>query len=715
MRIRQTKRTRLSASLVRRKGSDEKSPVKTKKKRPKSARMDDTSNNSLSNFMKKEGQTVQPPADKQEALEVRSAFTSYSRMRNKKIAATAVSSQASALGSRDRRDRRRKNTGDQLGSSFHSETSGMRRSRSLKELTKNSSSKRGGGPKKPSVKAFHESFNAFGNSSLSGSSSQHNEEFPDVPTFRKPLPDNPEDLMEANNETLFHQYQPTTNFASLPVLQEESRKIKKTKPVTKKIRKSTTSKKAVSQQELSDFLEQCNAKREQDEAVSPRGSGSKCPTSPLRSDRSCVSMPAVVSSPSGKAPRSTKSSKAPPNSRSTIGKRQQSQKSFQTTNSDPLPATKSTTTAGKPSSKYGPLMEKLAEKKTSRGRQGKKNRDQSRKKDRSGSQSEKTTATEASTIPSESFHSEDNTVRSLSLAKARKRPIISDRPRSLSRTRKLSQQQAKKMPSLLSSSARESLLGPSDSSDDESKKEKSRPKGMRKLFSIRDFTKCEEFESSDSSGSLGIIEKVPAAPTRAALTTSASNSDSQGHGNVSGAVQPETTLPPLVSLSPLDSSSRSRETSKGLDMRDRAKSPKKRYRFFPSEPNDNNEERHASSDLSEASKQLSSDSDTPYMPTSRQGDRASSRSSISAAGESSEERKAAPSITQTVTQVRETQLPQDDAFSDEDVFSHYTWAITVGDTEHDFEDTQRERVQMRDSIRRSLLYKAFEVIDMATR
>lgn len=694
--------------------------TKTKKKRSKSSsRMSDNSNNSLSYFMKKEGQTVKPPADKQEAMEVRSAFTSYSRMRNRKLAAIAVSSRASTLGSRDRRDRRRKNAGDQLSSSFHGDTGSIRRSKSLKELTRNGSSKRSGGSssKKTSITAFHESFAGFGNASLSGSSGQHDEAFPDVPAFRKPLPDNPEDLKDGNNETLFHQYQPTNNFTSLPVLREESRKLKKTKPITKKICKSTTAKKSpVSQQELSDFLEQCNAKREQDDAASQKDNGSKDPMSPMRSDRSCVSMPAAATSPSGKLRKSSKMAKTPPNTRSMTGKRQQSQRSFQTSNSDPLPATTSSTTTGTPSKKLGPLTEKLSEKKSRRGRQGNKNRDRSRKKDRSGSQSEKTIATEASTIPSESNHSEDTKVRSKSAAKERKRPSIGDRPRSLSRTRHISQEQAQAMPSLLSIKPKESHAT-ADDKDDANKKQKGRPKGMRKLFSIRDFTKCDEFESSDSSGSLAITETTPAAREPVVRTPSNSDLHVRGQGEVSGALSLEAPLPPLVACSPVNSN-RAQRSSRTVEKRGHSKSPKRKHRFFSSDPMENKDERHGSSDLSEASKQLSSDSDTPYSPK-MQNEQASLQPRSTPAGETSEEARPQPAdIHLLMAQDREANQQEVDTLLEveEDVFSHYTWSITVGgigDTEHTFEDTQRERLQMKDSIRQSLLFKAFEVIDMA--
>ena len=710
-----------ASSSVRRKGSDETAMVtKTKKKRSKStARMDDTSNNSLSYFMKKEGQTVKPPADKQEAMEVRSAFTSYSRMRNRKIAATAVSSQASALGSRDRRDRRRKNAGDQLSSSFHGDTGSMRRSKSLKELTRNGSSKRSGNSssQKSSITAFHESFAGFGNASLSGSSGQQDDAFPDVPAFRKPLPDNPADLKDGNSETLFHQYQPTANFTSLPVLREESRKMKKTKPITRKIRKSTTSKKApVSQQELSDFLEQCNAKREQDDAASQKDNGSKDPLSPMRSDRSCVSMPAAASSPSGRVRKSSKMAKTPPNTRSMTGKRQQSQRSFQTSNSDPLPATTSSTTTGTPSKKLGPLTEKLSEKKSRRGRQGNKNRDWSRKKDRSGSQSEMTIATAASTIPSESNHSEDTKVRSKSAANERKRPSIGDRPRSLSRTRHISHQQAQAMPSLLSMKPKD-VRSTANAKTDANMKQKSRPKGMRKLFSIRDFTKCDEFESSDSSDSVVITETTLDAPGPVVRTPSQSDLGVRGQRDVSNAAPLETPLPPLVACSPVNSN-RAQRSTRTVERSGHSKSPKRKHRFFPSEPTDNKDERHGSSDLSEASKQLSSDSDTPYSPR-MQGEQAKLQTHSTPAGETSEELRPQPEdIRLRMTLNDEAGQQEEDALSgvEEDVFSHYTWSITVGvigDTEHSFEDTLRERLQMKESIRQSLLFKAFEVIDMA--
>ena len=76
------------------------------------------------------------------------------------------------------------------------------------------------------------------------------------------------------------------------------------------------------------------------------------------------------------------------------------------------------------------------------------------------------------------------------------------------------------------------------------------------------------------------------------------------------------------------------------------------------------------------------------------------------------------SQTESYLEVEERQATQDDEEDadsgvEEDVFSHYTWSINADATEQDLEGRLQDRVQLKDSIRQSLLFKAFEAIDMA--
>jgi len=717
--------------------------------------------------MKKEEQLQTPPPE--EVLEVRSAYTNLSRVRNRnrihhepQRAGKHTSHEHSHRTETVPSHTNQTKSISRLSSSFHGIT--VRRSDSFEGATagsrlsnsnqrhKHHYDRRGRSGSRlrqmdssgHSKSTFNNSFATLttDNTSLSGSrdnplENPSEEFFPAVPTFRNPLTANSQKQQpqkqslhsscshfdnsnttnkatahlpisqafhssfanfDTSNEmpAQFHQFQPTT----LPVLREEIKKSDKKQKLLqggKKLQQKTNKEKAaISQQELAKFLEQCNARRQQ-------GGKSRKKTpfldqSSVSGERSCVSMPqaATISLSSSKGggkqyrtvatPRTATTTKAIKTrhalniSRHKTNKRQGSQRTFFTSNSDPHPIDKHKAS----------MVEALAEKRSRRARSKNRDERQARQMEHSDQvDSSSFGAVDARKQAKTTLHSEDEhdkkQKRSKSAAKTRRRPTVDDRPRSLSKSRRAARSDdlQKKQDHL-------------DTNTDDTRNPPTRhAKQLQKLYSIRDFASQDADSSSDSLLDSDTIDGVVRLKT---LSISGSY-----HGRNEGVADKDlmmTPPPPLENFSLVD--------DKQQEQKSTAVSAKKKRKSFSKSPNRKDRllatkraERGEDDDLKRGSLDVTDPGKSSPLRASG-GETTIDNKSLQIS--SSPELEWHDSGSQ-----RECDLTKVDAA--EDVFSYYTWSSMPSESGSS-EDIacQLERRQLKDGVRQSLLFQVFESV-----
>jgi len=584
---------------------------------------------------------------------------------------------------------------------------------------------------------------------------------------------------------------------NMPSLPEEKRRSTKrgVKPPTTKRRPSTTStststtsdnkeKGSISTKELSGFLEQCNARRRSSMTHGKAGSRTG-------GDRSVVSMPASSSSAKKGQPKLTTSSPTPSNKLSSRvlhkNRRQPSQRSLQSTRSDP-----SSVTVQK--SKKGQLIEQLGEK-NARSLQKSKRQPSQRSllssssdpssvvdaghKDKRGQPVNEKVAAEQKTMRSSSSRNlvrgrkKDNshekraskTTQSASAtaaaiaAKDRARSVSNEakhrkreeetKARSLSRTRHTSNSTQQKAPASLLTMESKPETKRRSAAESTSRKD-ARPKGFQRLFSIRDIPSIEtEFEpttnsssgsssSSLSSSSTSMTSREDSEPSKLHPVASPMKTKDIKKATAHGSVNKPVAKDPHPPIHEERSSGNGME----VDRKTKSKSPsgtRRRYSTastaIPSENVSHKKQddtsrpirRHSSNGMSSSAHEKQRDHAHQESHTatnlktqaeigSTKLERRTSRGGTKErASKDLQSKTAKEEVNEQLKSARE-EVHTIGAVVEEDVFTHYTWSTAGGAlTRHELdEDTRRERQQLKESIRQSVLYAAFDAIDGAT-
>lgn len=615
------KSTRKRISISSATKSSRRSSTASKSKSKSRHRRSDENEQSLTSFMQKEDSNR--PKESEDALETKSAFTSISMSRNRTKykhddwAMSASYHGRDSVGSRNTRKFR-----DMMAAKAASLNSEAEHEAELFEAT---------------TKTFHRSHSA--------DAQKHGEEDSKSSFEQSSL-----DFVDSSGG--MHQHQ---GFAGLPVLQEESKKSKKLSKMKKSARKSNKKKSGVSTQELSDFLDKCNSKKEEKDAR-----GKSFLSSPISGDRSCVSMPALQSSSRGKNRKSPKVSMA---------KLQHSYRgTFETTVAPPDDSTAESS------------VEKSGEKGRRRSRSNHKSRSRRQKRSNSRNRDHSDLHVPSPNEPQRRSQSVEATFRKQD-AKAR--------PRSLSRTRKNSRHSNGSYPSLLE-------MQDNSTKPDETDKGAKRPKGLQKLFSFRDLKR--DGAAAMSSGASLEFRRDDTTSSWAVSKPQLDQEESHD-GSVS------VSLPSMTPHSPVPS-----------DFGDTSQSEDERRASLGSRQN------RRWSTISEVD--LSEDDCGVFEDDSidQQSDDSKRKRHSSSLGHASSSQQPA-----SILKNREKQIPVQaggdagiesdaepddvtDARTEEDVFSRYTWANEAPTTDQETEQTREERLRLKESIRNSVLYSAFEAI-----
>jgi hypothetical protein len=657
---------------------------------------------SLTSFMQKESSS-QPP-ETEEVLEVRSAYTSTSKSRNRSSKkTTSRSSRTTQMPSTRTATKvklmRSNKEGLLKNASCHGD-SARRNTRAYRDNTRSRSADRNQHDNQDSL-SFGANGVAAAATSVSASVQDtvpHDVSSLDGEVSNKTHATQPQrgsSLGQLHAQSRRQHHFRNQSFSSLPVLPEESKRLKKSNSKSSKVsRKSNkTSIGGVSPQELAEFLEQCNTRRKQkekEEATSSRASGSKSFTlSPISGGRSVASMPTTFAkdtayrkSTSTRASSNTKepSSISPFRKPTLSNQKQFSQRSFQTSSSDPQPNHKSV------------LLEKLRKKvgrSICRETQGSSSQIGQQK----GSSGTKGSVKEA-TSPD---------VLNESLQKTRPRtkgvnkdaPAIVDKPTD-SRTRSLSR-------SRKDAGNRSNRADPDHArSNNRLDPRRQRPKGFEKLFSIRDLSQGESEPPNSSMLESTTPKSTPTKPSKASGSHKVFRQEANlkapanlksvpktpTPSRTEGVVNSEllqTPPPPLTPYSPSNSVHRRCSSGTRISRASFSSAPGQLYDASSED---------GSPRLQQPLSILKNRTDTTFQAT----------------GDDTEEIEAWQPVNLYLDSEQILDFEEDLGIA-EDVFTHYTWSSATFISAQDLEAGKLERDRLKASIRESLLFNAYMTLE----